>query len=295
MTGIEEILALDETAPGRFRSAPVPSELPRTFGGQVAAQSLVAAARTVDPAYTAHSSHGNFLAPGRPHEPADHVVERLRDGGSFCTRRVTGIQAGDAVFTMTVSFHRGDEGFSHQAGMPDVPAPEEIAASDRATGRRVARLAEWREWDIRWVPRTAIGRVPDAPACQRMWIRYGRPLPDDPVLHAGALTYLSDMALLRTSRLPHPERAVQGASLDHSVWFLRPFRADEWLLYDQVSPSAELGRALIRGRLFDRTGRLVAAAVKEGLMRYDRRRPDTGGSLEGGTTGGHTSGRVPAG
>lgn len=295
MAALQEILALGEIAPDRFRSPAIPSELPRTFGGQIAAQSLMAAARTVDRAYSAHSIHGNFLRPGRPHEPADHLVEHLRDGGSFCTRRVTAVQAEKAIFTMTVSFHRGDEGFSHQVDMPAVPAPGRIAESDRLTGRKIWQLPEWRDWEMRWVPRREIGPVPDAPACQRVWIRYRHRLPDDGVFHTCALTYLSDMGLLGSARLPHPERVVQGASLDHSLWFLRPFRADEWLLYDQASPSAEHGRALTRGRLFDTGGRLVAAVVQEGLMRFDRRRSRTGGDTEERTSGAHTSGRVPTG
>jgi acyl-CoA thioesterase-2 len=118
MADLPEVLALDEIGPDRFRSAPIPSEWARTFGGQIAAQSLMAAARTLDGSYSAHSLHGYFLRPGRPHEPTDHLVERIRDGGSFCTRRVTAVQAGEAIFTVTASFHRGDEGFSHQVDMP---------------------------------------------------------------------------------------------------------------------------------------------------------------------------------
>ncbi|MEU4466932.1 acyl-CoA thioesterase II [Streptomyces sp. NPDC024017] len=280
MAGLPEVLDLDEIGPDLFRSGPIPSEWARTFGGQIAAQSLMSAARTLDRSYAAHSLHGYFLRPGRPHEPTDHLVERLRDGGSFCTRRVTAVQAGEAIFTVTASFHRGDEGFSHQVDMPVVPAPDDIPESDRINGWGMPRPAEWRHWEMRWVPGGEIGHVPGAPARQRVWIRYGHPLPDDGAVHACALTYLSDMALLGSARLPHPPTAVQGASLDHSLWFLRPFRADEWLLYDQVSPSAEHGRALTRGRLFDTGGRLVAAVAQEGLMRFDRPRPTEDGDGE---------------
>lgn len=273
MAELREILMLAEIDADRFRSAPIPTELPRTFGGQVAAQSLMAAGRTVDGAYLAHSMHAYFLRPGRPDQPADHVVERIRDGGSFHTRRVTTVQSGEVIFTMIASFHRGDEGFSHQLDMPDVPSPDEIAEADRASGRRVRQLGEWLSWEMRWVPRRQIDPVPGAPAAQRVWIRYHRMLPDDPVVHACALTYFSDMGLLGSARLPHPERPVQGASLDHALWFLRPFRADDWLLYDQSSPSAESGRALTEGRIFDRHGRLVATAAQEGLMRFDRNHP----------------------
>ncbi|MBC2907575.1 acyl-CoA thioesterase [Streptomyces cupreus] len=280
MAGLPQVLALDEIGPDRFRSGPIPTEWARTFGGQIAAQSLMAAARTLDRSYSAHSLHGYFLRPGLPHEPTDHLVERIRDGGSFCTRRVTAVQAGEAIFTVTASFHRGDEGFSHQVDMPAVPSPDDIPESDRINGWGMPRPAEWRDWEMRWVPGDETGHVPGAPACQRVWIRYGRPLPDDGAVHACALTYLSDMALLGSARLPHPPTAVQGASLDHSLWFLRPFRADEWLLYDQVSPSAEHGRALTRGRLFDTGGRLVAAVAQEGLMRFARPRSTEGGARE---------------
>ncbi|NWF25786.1 acyl-CoA thioesterase II [Streptomyces sp. PKU-EA00015] len=293
MAGLREVLALDEIAPDRFRSGPIPSEWARTFGGQIAAQSLMAAARTLDRSYSAHSLHGYFLLPGRPHEPTDFSVERIRDGGSFCARRVTAVQAGEAIFTMTASFHRGDEGFSHQVDMPAVPAPDDIPESDSINGWGMPRPAEWRHWEMRWVPPGEVVHVPEAPACQRVWIRYGRPLPDDGAVHACALTYLSDIALLGSARLPHPRTAVQGASLDHSLWFLRPFRADEWLLYDQVSPSAEHGRALTRGRLFDTGGRLVAAVAQEGLMRFERPRSMAGRDTEEGTRGAHASASVP--
>jgi acyl-CoA thioesterase-2 len=140
-----------------------------------------------------------------------------------------------------------------------VPAPDNIPESDRINGWGMPRPAEWRHWEMRWVPGCETGHVPGAPARQRVWIRYGHPLPDDGAVHACT---------------------VQGASLDHSLWFLRPFRADEWLLYDQVSPSAEHGRALTRGRLFDMGGRLVAAVAQEGLMRFDRPRPTEDGDRE---------------
>jgi acyl-CoA thioesterase II len=292
MADIEEILALDRVAFDRFRSGPVPSVLPRTFGGQVAAQALMATARTVDPAYQVHSLHGYFLRPGRPHEPMDHLVDRIRDGGSFHIRQVTATQSGEAVFSMTASFHRGDEGFSHQTPMPSAPTPDAIAESDRISGRSIPRLAEWQDWDTRTVPRVEVEDVPGTPACQRMWIRHRRTLPDDPVLHSCALTYLSDMSLLGSARIPHPRRPLQGASLDHSLWFLRPFRADEWLLYDQVSLSAETGRALNRGRLYDGEGRLVAAVAQEGLLRFDHR-ADPGGDTRERANGEHTSGRLP--
>lgn len=278
MAELQEILDLTEVEADRFRSEPIPTELPRTFGGQVAAQSLLAAGRTVDGAYRAHSMHAYFLRPGRPDQSADHVVERLRDGRSLHTRRVTTVQSGVPIFTMTASFHRGDDGFAHQAEMPEVPSPEEIAAADRASGRRVPQLGEWHNWEQLWVPRKQVTPGPESVATQRVWMRYHRPLPDDQVLHTCALTYLSDMSLLRAAVLSHPVRPLQGASLDHALWFLRPFRADDWLLYDQSSPSAESGRALVQGRLFDRDGRLVAIVAQEGMLRFDNSQPLPGTS-----------------
>jgi acyl-CoA thioesterase-2 len=270
VAALTEILSFEEMGPDRFRFVPVPSVLPRTFGGQVVAQAILAASRTVDPAYPVHSVHGYFLAPGRPEEPTEHRVERVRDGLSFRTRQVTASQSGRPTFAMLASFHRGDEGFSHQPGMPDAPTPDQIAMFDLATGRTLPHLPDWHDWEMRWVPRARLTDATGSPAVQRLWIRHRHPLPDDDVSHACALAYLSDMAMLRAARLPHPRRPVQGASLDHAIWFLRPVQVDEWLLYDQTSPSAELGRALTQGRLFNAGGQLVAVTTQEGLIRLDR-------------------------
>ncbi|HEU5470462.1 MAG TPA: acyl-CoA thioesterase II [Actinophytocola sp.] len=271
MAPFKEILSCDELGQDRFRFAAVPSELPRTFGGQVVAQALMAAARTVAAEYPVHSVHGYFLAPGRPDEPSEHQVIRIRDGGSFRVRQVNVVQADRPIFTMTASFHRGDEGFSHQIGMPQELTPDEIAELDLVSGRTMRRLPDWHDWEMRLAPRPA--DAAPVPAVQRLWIRHVPPLPDDPVQHACALAYLSDMAMLRAARLPHPRRAIQGASLDHAIWFLRPVRVDQWLLYDQASPSAELGRALTQGRLFDARGALVAVTTQEGVFRIDRTAP----------------------
>ncbi|EME21952.1 acyl-CoA thioesterase [Rhodococcus triatomae] len=263
MAHLDEILDLEESAPDTFRSRPIPSELPKTFGGQVAGQALMAAARTVDTAYRVHSVHAYFLRPGRILDPTDFAVDRIRDGGSFRTRRVTGTQGDEVIFTMMASFHRGDDGFSHQDAMPTVPGPAELTGGEDHAG-----LAEWDAWDRRWVP-----RGPESSTRQQLWIRHRERLSDDPVVHACALTYLSDMDLLDAGLLPHPEQPLNGASLDHTLWFLREFRADDWLLYDQVSPSSESGRALVSGRLFDSSGRLVAVAAQEGLVRFARTQP----------------------
>ncbi|MCJ0902549.1 acyl-CoA thioesterase II [Rhodococcus sp. ARC_M6] len=271
MVGIEEILALETLEKDIFRGAVHPTGLPRTFGGQVAGQSLVSAVSTVDESYRVHSLHGYFLRPGNPKIPTVYLVDRIRDGRSFCTRRVNAVQDGKTIFTMSASFHIEDEGIEHQDQMPTVPAPEDLP--DALTIPELAKLPyyqEWKNWDVRIVPADDATASPDLAAQQRVWMRYRDTLPDRPLLHICTLAYLSDMTLLGTSKVPHKDVQTQNASLDHAMWFLRPFRADEWLLYDQTSPSAGFGRALTQGRIFDRAGNMVAAVVQEGLTRIER-------------------------
>lgn len=271
MAGIEEILELERIENDVYRGSVIPSTLMRTFGGQVAGQALVSAAKTVGDEFVVHSLHGYFLRPGKPTEPTVFLVDRIRDGRSFATRRVTGVQDGKAIFTMSASFHVEDAGIEHQDSMPTVPDPEALV--DPATDPEMSSelfFKEWSRWDVRLVPASQLQRHRGLAAQQQVWIRYRDPLPDDQVFHVCALAYMSDMTLLGSARVPHPDVATQTASLDHALWFLRPFRADEWLLYDQTSPSAGLGRALTQGRIFDRGGRMVAAVTQEGLMRYER-------------------------
>ncbi len=269
MATIHEALDVEQLEDDLFRGSSPATHLQRTFGGQVAGQALVSAARTVGAELTVHSLHGYFLRPGRPTMPTVYLVDRVRDGRSFCTRRVTGVQDGKAIFSMSASFHRGgDEGPEHSDAAPVVPRPDEL---DDATVRGPEEQAwythEWPDWDIRAVPADRIVVRPGVAAQQQVWMRYRHPLGDDPVFHVCALAYMSDMTLLGSARVPHPDAHTQGASLDHALWFLRPFRADAWLLYDQTSPSAGFGRALTQGRIFDAGGQLVAAVVQEGLMR----------------------------
>ncbi|MFF0708756.1 MULTISPECIES: acyl-CoA thioesterase [Gordonia] len=275
MADIEEILQVERIEKDIYRGGAFESFLQRTFGGQVAGQALVSATRTVDDNYTVHSLHGYFLRPGNPDIPAVFLVDRIRDGRSFCTRRVTGIQNGEAIFTMSASFHvHGDEGIEHQDRMPPAPDPESLP--DRAetlSDDDSSVLKEWQNFDLRVVPREDMVTNPYFAAQQRVWFRYRHRLPDDQTIHVCTLAYMSDMTLLGSSKVPHPGIEPQAASLDHAMWFMRPFRADEWLLYDQSSPSAGGGRALTQGRIFDRDGRLVAAVTQEGLSRTGRQMP----------------------
>jgi acyl-CoA thioesterase-2 len=234
------------------------------------AQSIIAASRTLPDERIIHSLHGYFLRPGEPEVPVVYRVERIRDGRSFVTRRVTGIQHGQAIFMLSASFQVREEGLEHQDPMPVVPPPEDLVDvhPNRAGLAELHRL-EWPGWDLRDVLPPE-GEGPDAPAHQQLWMRYREQLPDDPLLHVCALAYASDLRLLGTSLVPHPGAVVQAASLDHAMWFQRPFRADDWLLYDQTSPSAVGARGLTQGRFFDRAGNLVAAVVQEVLIRPRR-------------------------
>lgn len=268
VASIEEILAVERIDNDIYRGGSFPSQLRRTFGGQVAGQALVAATRTVDREFAVHSLHGYFLRPGRPDEPAVFMVDRIRDGRSFVTRRVTGVQDGEAIFSMSASFHvTHDEGIEHQDRMPEVPDPESLPGRESADDSQRALLEEWANFDIRIVGQAETSRYPGLAAQQRVWFKYRLPLPDDHLLHVCTLAYMSDMTLLGSSMTVHPGAKAQTASLDHAMWFLRPFRADDWLLYDQTSPSAGGGRALTQGRIFDRSGRMVAAVTQEGLTR----------------------------
>ncbi|MFZ2176609.1 MAG: acyl-CoA thioesterase II [Rhodococcus sp. (in: high G+C Gram-positive bacteria)] len=268
MATIEEILELERIEENIYRGIATETSLPKTFGGQVAGQALVSAVRTVDPQFVVHSLHGYFLRPGNTAKPIMYLVDRVRDGRSFVTRRVSAIQDGQAIFTMSASFQIPSEGIEHQDEMPVVPSPDGLPMARDSDDPEIAWLAhEWSDWDLRLVAAGDVERRRGAAAQQQVWFRSRKSLPDDPVFHVCALAYMSDMTLIGSAMTPHPGIEIQSASLDHALWFLRPFRADEWLLYDQTSPSAGLGRALAQGRIFDRSGNLVAAVVQEGLTR----------------------------
>lgn len=274
MATIEEILELERIDADIYRGKAHTSQLQRTFGGQVAGQALVSATHTVDDEYRVHSLHGYFLRPGNPDAPTIFLVDRIRDGRSFCTRRVTGVQEGEAIFTMSASFGKPSEGLVHQDTMPEAPEPDGLP-DESATMTEVQRsvFREWENFDLRIVPREQLVTHPNFAAQQRVWFKYRHPLPHDQVFHVCTLAYMSDMTLLGSAKAAHPDANPQSASLDHAMWFLRPFRADDWLLYDQTSPSAEDGRALTQGRIFDRAGRMVAAVTQEGLARTGRSMP----------------------
>lgn len=269
---IARVLDLERIDRDIFRGAVIESTLRRTYGGQVAAQSLVAAVNTVDPKFSVHSLHSYFLAAGRPEIPTIFLVDRLRDGRSFSSRQVKAIQDGRTIFVLQASFHiRDDHGPEHSDAMRAVPRPEDIDVSERTLSAvHRALLDEWSDWDIRIVPPHRYEPNKFTTSQQVVWFRTKHRLPDDDITHVCTLTYMSDMTLLGSALVPHPDEPVQEASLDHALWFLRPFRADEWLLYDQYSPSAHGGRALTHGRIFDSQGQLVAVATQEGLTRHLR-------------------------
>ena len=273
---IEEILDLEQLEVNIYRGgvfSPESGFLQRTFGGHVAGQSLVSAVRTVDPKFQVHSLHGYFLRPGDARAPSVYLVERLRDGGSFATRRVNAIQHGETIFSMSASFQTDQSGIEHQDAMPPSPPPDDIP--DFKAASRVfddASFRQFDEWDVRIVPRDQLELRDGMASQQQVWFRHRDPLPDDHVLHICALAYMSDLTLLGSAQVNHVEerKHLMVASLDHAMWFMRAFRADEWLLYDQSSPSACGGRSLTQGKIFNRYGDMVAAVMQEGLTRYSR-------------------------
>lgn len=250
----------------------------RLFGGQVAAQALVAAIRTVDDR-RAHSLHGYFLRPGDPDVPVVYSVDRIRDGRSFTTRRVVAVQRGQAIFNMSVSFHMEEESYEHQFEMPEAPDPETVPTLQEYVERNWDKIPnDARVWgprprpiDIRHVdPPTYLGGEPRQ-GTNLVWFRVDRKLDDDPSLHQAVLTYVSDMSLLDNIVKPHGREGQRGpvmmASLDHALWFHRPVRVDGWLLYVQDSPAAAGARGFARGTIFTQGGQLVASVAQEGLLR----------------------------
>jgi len=273
------LLDLEELEVNLFRGRSPQEGSQRVFGGQVLGQALVAAGRTVDAARPAHSLHAYFLRPGDPAVPILYQVDRTRDGRSFTTRRVIAIQKGHAIFHLEASFHRAERGPEHQDEMPDVPDPESLPSwrerIEPVAARAQAAISPWlrreRPIDARHVTWVDPLSPEKHPPRHLVWIRAAGPLPDSLLLQHCVLAYASDMSLLDTAALPHAigwtDPTWQSASLDHAMWFHRPFRADQWLLYAQESPIATAARGFATGRLYTRDGRLVASVVQEGLLR----------------------------
>jgi acyl-CoA thioesterase-2 len=273
------ILDLEPLEHNLFRGRSPQAGWQRVFGGQVIGQALVAASRTVDADRSAHSLHCYFMRPGDPAVPIIYEVDRIRDGKSFVTRRVVAIQHGHAIFSMSASFQRHEPGLDHQLPMPDAADPDQLMSEEQLKALFLDSAPEpirtyWRrERPIELRPVSLdryLSRSPGEPA-QHVWFRATGGLPDDPALHKCVLAYASDMTLLDTALFAHGrsifDREMQVASLDHAMWFHRPFRAEDWLLYAQDSPNASGARGLTRGSIFSRDGRLVASVAQEGLIR----------------------------
>ncbi len=283
-SSLEEVvvlLDLEQLEVGLYRgSQPEISSMTRVFGGQVAAQALMAAQLTVPEERHVHSLHAYFILGGDPNIPIIYDVEKVRDGGSFNTRRVAARQHGEIIFYMTASFQKHEDGWDHQDKMPIVPGPDETTPlsdllAERGHEFSLSWKQEWASFDLRFVGDNRAADDPQrefVPVCQRLWFRANGTLPDSPIVHNAAFTYISDFSLLGASLVPHntfigaPE--VQPASLDHTIWFHRPIAADEWLLYDQTSPSASGSRGLATARVFAQDGTLVATVAQEGLIRH---------------------------
>ncbi len=287
-TAVDDLLAildLEELDLNLFRGRSPQNGWQRVYGGQVIGQALVAAVRTVEPDRLAHSMHAYFLLPGDPKVPIIYDVDRMRDGKSFATRRVTARQHGHPIFSMLVSFHTHEEGLTHQAQMPDVPPPEQLPTEKEVRAKYLPLLPEAvrryyeRERPIEMRPvefdRYTGKKYPDGRF--HVWIKINGRLPDELSLHQCALAYASDMTLLDASLTPHGrtlfEKEFMAASLDHALWLHRPFRADEWLLYAQDTPSLQGSRGFARGLIFTRDGTLVASVAQEGLVRLRRGEP----------------------
>jgi acyl-CoA thioesterase-2 len=284
--GLVRLLDLEPIEVDIFRGVSPQVSQQRVFGGQVAGQALVAAGRTVPAERSVHSLHAYFIRPGDPSVPIVYLVDRIRDGRSFTTRRVVAVQHGKAIFNLAASFHRAEPGLDHQGTMPAVPDPEALPTlGERHAGheppasrlRQLALPVDLRYVDDPpWVARASEGSQREA--LSRVWMRADGVLPDDPLVHVCALTYASDMTLLDSvlvaHRLAWGMDGLKGASLDHAMWFHRRFRADEWLLYESYSPSASGGRGLATGRIWTRDGRQVASVVQEGLLRLISRPAD---------------------
>lgn len=277
VSGLIALLDLERLENNLFRGVSPEHSTMRVFGGQVAAQALTAAGRTVPPDRRVHSLHAYFLRPGDPAVPIVYDVDRTRDGRSFTTRRVVGIQHGKTIFALSGSFQVDQPGFDHCDPMPVVPDPETLATFDERVAVAAAQVTSVRRlpqpFDVRYVndPPWYSGAAPKVAARNQVWFRSYAELPDDQLLHVCMLAYLSDLTLLDSILATHglggSWEALNLASLDHAMWFHRPIRVDDWVLYDTHSPSASGSRGLASGHFFARDGAMLATVVQEGLVR----------------------------
>ncbi|WP_038172830.1 MULTISPECIES: acyl-CoA thioesterase II [Vibrio] len=277
-----DLLQLEKLEEGLFRGQSENLGLPQVYGGQVIGQALSAARYSVDADRTVHSFHSYFLYPGDPEKPIIYDVENLRDGRSFSTRRVKAIQNGRPIFYLTASYHGEAPGFEHQNTMPDIPGPENFASESQLAAQIEAFLPEKMkktfcgEKPIEMRPVTVVNplKPEKVEPKQYLWIKANGEVPDDQLIHQYLLGYASDWGFLVTALLPHGVSLMtpkfQVATIDHSIWFHRPFKMDEWLLYVIESPTASNTRGLVRGEIYNRAGDLVASAVQEGVMRFNQ-------------------------
>jgi acyl-CoA thioesterase-2 len=276
LQGIIDILNVERIEVNLYRGQNHNTE--HVFGGQVLAQAIAAAYRTVDESHQLHSIHAYFLRPGDWNIPILYEVDRIRDGRSFTTRRIVAIQHGRAIFNLASSWQKQEAGLSHASPLPDVPPPEALRSDREAFLEAAQENPELKRFTFRFdaIDSRQVERIPMTdegphPPYKHTWLKTRDALPDNPEVHLAMLAYMSDLDFMGTSMLPHGRSAmrehVQGASLDHSLWFHRPFRADEWLLFAKESPNAGGARGFVRGEFFNRGGELVATAAQECLIR----------------------------
>ena len=281
-----QLLALERIEENLFRGQSQDLGWGTVFGGQVLGQALSAAVQTVPQERHVHSLHAYFLRPGDVSKPIVYHVDRIRDGSSFTTRRVVAIQSGKAIFNLAASFQKSEAGFEHQDPMPSAPAPESLETEQQRIAKHADKLPPFireravaeRPFELRPTDEVDDPFHPQKrPASRMVWLRTVAALPDDPALHRYLLAYASDYSFITTALLPHGATWLTGgmqvASLDHVMWFHRPFRVDEWLLHVIDSPAAHGARGLVRGRVFARDGRLVASTAQEGLIRSRAKAP----------------------
>jgi len=279
LADLQQQFELERLEVNLFRGQSRDTGSPQVFGGQVLGQALKAASATIDDGRVCHSLHAYFLRRGDFSKPIVYSVDRSRDGGSFSARRVLAIQDGEQIFTCSASFQQPEPGLEYQAGMPKVPPPEELKPFTKPPPEMLAKLPDklrrWLEIERPFEFRPVQQYNPLAPvACEpvrQIWMRAVDKLPDDDALHRCLLAYISDYWLLDTSTMPHGSSFLRGnlimASIDHAIWFHRPARVDEWLLYSLDSPSSSGARGFARGSLYSRDGALVASTAQEGLLR----------------------------